>query len=141
MSDSRARSRSILVFRVGLLGDTLVALPAIEAIRERFPHHALVLLTSRPADPGWVSTWDVLRETGWFEEVICYEPAPRSAASLAALARMALALRRARFDHVFALAPLRHPWQTRRDSAKRRRASKCAAQAFQSRCTRTSATS
>jgi len=38
-------SRSILVVRIGRLGDFLVALPAISIIRKRYPEHKIVLLT------------------------------------------------------------------------------------------------
>lgn len=38
----------ILVYRLGSLGDTLVALPSFNAIREKFPHAEITILTSRP---------------------------------------------------------------------------------------------
>ncbi len=34
---------TILIFRTGQLGDTLVAMPAIQAIRNKHPHHRMVL--------------------------------------------------------------------------------------------------
>ncbi len=113
-SRSSAR-RAILVFRVGLLGDTLVALPAIDAIRRRFPGRRLVLLTSPPANPSWVSPWDVLKETGWFDEVVFYDASLRSARNIGRIASMALALRRQRFEHAFVLAPPRSARQAVRD--------------------------
>jgi ADP-heptose:LPS heptosyltransferase len=108
-------SPAILVFRVGLLGDTVVALPAIDAVRKRFPGRRLVLLTSRPANPAWVSPWDVLGPTGWFDEAIFYDPSVRSPANLARLGWMTLALRRRRFESAFVLAPPRGRRQALRD--------------------------
>ena len=110
-----ANARSILVFRVGLLGDTLVALPAIDAIRKRFPGRRLVLLTSPPANRAWVSPWDVLGPTGWFADVVFYEPALRSARDAARLAAISAALRRERFESAFVLAPPRTRRQALRD--------------------------
>lgn len=107
------RHPSILVFRVGQLGDTLVALPAIHAIRRRFPHHRMVLLTDRhPPGSGMVSSWNILQETRWFDEVLFYEPGRwlgRSA--LHAVFKLGME----RFEHVFSLAPRRTPFQLWRD--------------------------
>lgn len=107
------RHPSILVFRVGQLGDTLVALPAIHAIRHRFPHHRMVLLTDcHPPGSGMVSSWSILQETRWFDEVVFYEPGRW-------LGRSALdatfRLGSQRFEHVFSLAPPRTPLQLWRD--------------------------
>jgi heptosyltransferase-3 len=110
-----ANPRSILVFRVGLLGDTLVALPAIDAIRKRFPGRRLVLLTSPPANPAWVSPWEVLEPTGWFDEAVFYESSLRSPRNAARLAAMTMRLRRSRFESAFVLAPPRSPRQALRD--------------------------
>ena len=50
------RDRRILVYRVGSLGDFVVALPALWAVRERYPDAHLTLVRdgdhrlSRPAD-------------------------------------------------------------------------------------------
>lgn len=107
------RHPSILVFRVGQLGDTLVALPAIHAIRRRFPKHRMVLLTDcHPPGSGLVSSWSILQETRWFDEVFFYEPGRwlgRSA--LDAVFKLGME----RFEHVFSLAPRRTPFQLWRD--------------------------
>lgn len=107
------RQASILVFRVGQLGDTLVALPAIHAIRRRFPLHRMVLLTDRhPPGSGMVSSWSILQETRWFDEVFFYKPGRwlgRSA--LHAVFKLGME----RFEHVFSLAPRRTPFQLWRD--------------------------
>ncbi len=66
---------NILIFRIGQLGDTLVALPAIERIRREFPFHRLVLLTNKDQSlSNHVSSWDVLGPTGWFDQSIYLQP-------------------------------------------------------------------
>ena len=59
----------ILVFRVGQLGDSLVALPAIRAIRAAHPGAQLVLLTDRQRGTASVTSWDVFGPTGLFDAV------------------------------------------------------------------------
>lgn len=65
------RGRRILVYRCGALGDTIVALPAMRALREAFPDAELALMTANEGD-GIVWTDEVLREFGWFRHVVTY---------------------------------------------------------------------
>ena len=97
---------SVLIFRFGQLGDTLVALPAISAIRRRHPEHRLVLLTPHhPASSGRISSWSLLHETGWFDEVLFYEQHLRLFPKALWAMSLAMQLRKKRFDHVYNLAP------------------------------------
>ena len=65
---------NILIYRVGQLGDTLVALPAIYEISNLNPNARLILLSDRhPSSKGFISSWDVLEKTGLFSEVIFYD--------------------------------------------------------------------
>lgn len=41
---------SILTFRAGRLGDTIVAMPALRVLRERFPNHKIVLVTTQSGE-------------------------------------------------------------------------------------------
>ena len=52
MANASARKNTILIFSIGSLGDTLVALPAYHLIRERYPDSRIVLLTNSPVDGG-----------------------------------------------------------------------------------------
>jgi len=108
--------RTVLVFRIGQLGDTLIALPAIAAIRERHRHDRLVLLTERYPDE-WrrVSAWDVLGPTGWFDEVIYYRPAAGPWRKAVTAARLLGRLRGLRPTVIYNLSPERSPEQARRD--------------------------
>lgn len=105
-----------LIFRIGQLGDTLVALPAIDLIRRTLPAHRLVLLTDRnPTANDYVSSWDICRSTGWFERVIFYEPKTRGWLFLKTWVSLLFELRALRVDQFFNLAPNRSKWQALRD--------------------------
>lgn len=96
---------AVLVYRVGQLGDTLVALPALQAIVRQHAGSRLVLLTDRHITAkGYVSSWDVLGPTGWFDEVIFYEPRGLSAlAKLVQWMTLIVRLRKSRFVQVYNL--------------------------------------
>lgn len=66
--------RNLLIYRTGQLGDTLVSMPAIQAIRRKFPDHRFALLTDYHPGRGYVSSWDVLGPAGWFDEAVFYAP-------------------------------------------------------------------
>ncbi|MDP2390784.1 MAG: hypothetical protein Q8N52_10705, partial [Acidobacteriota bacterium] len=105
-----------LVYRPGSLGDTLVAMPAIQEIRRLYPAHRLTLLTERQAaGSGRVSAWTILKETGWFEDGHVYTVKPGAADQLRNIA-LALRLRARGYDEVFALAPPRTHKQLQNDA-------------------------
>ncbi|NUO08513.1 MAG: glycosyltransferase family 9 protein [Candidatus Brocadia sp.] len=66
--------KDVFVFRIGHLGDTLVALPAISKIKEIHREEDLFLITNKPSKDFKVSPWDILRYTNYFKDVIFYEP-------------------------------------------------------------------
>lgn len=103
---------TVLILRTGQLGDTLVALPAIEAIRKKYPSHSLALLTDRQATKlGYVSSWEVLAPTGWFDRVIYYDFNTTGLPRLKMLCKLLVELRELKADHFFNLAPNRSRWQ------------------------------
>lgn len=105
-----------LVYRPGSLGDTLVAMPAIQEIRRLYPAHRLTLLTERQAaGSGRVSAWTILKETGWFEDSHVYTVKPGAADQLRNVA-LALRFRARGYDEVFALAPPRTHRQLQHDA-------------------------
>ena len=63
-----------IVFRIGQLGDTLVALPALAHLHRNSPGRRIVLLTDRHGTRStMVSAWDVVSKTGWIDDVITYD--------------------------------------------------------------------
>jgi heptosyltransferase-3 len=114
-SSTGAQAGNILVFRIGQLGDTLISLPAIHAIRERHPHHRLVLLTERQETASFVSSWEVLGPTGWFADVVFYRTARGVLRRLFTLLTLAWQLRWLRCEMVYDLTPERKLMQSCRD--------------------------
>ncbi len=64
--------KKILIYRPGALGDTIVAVPTIQALRHAYPQAALALMTIRRDTGIWAD--QVLREFGWFDDLITYGP-------------------------------------------------------------------
>jgi len=63
---------SILVFRIGSLGDTLVALPALWRIREHFRCDTITLLCDHPAKGRYVLAADLLNGIGIADHFLQY---------------------------------------------------------------------
>ena len=110
---------NILIFRIGQLGDTLVSVPAMWAIREHFPDARTTLLCDGHVGKRYVLASDVLEGSGLVDNFILY-PVDRSRVGrvlkvwqmLILLAR----LRAARFDALVYLVPSqRIPYQIKRD--------------------------
>jgi ADP-heptose:LPS heptosyltransferase len=66
------RQGCVLVFRLGSIGDTVVALPCFHAIARAYPHHRRVLLTNALTSKRASSAETVLDGTGLIDEVIYY---------------------------------------------------------------------
>ena len=104
--DRPDRSERILVFRIGQLGDTVVALPAFWMLRSAFPTASLTLLTNSPVKGvGGVAVSDVLPKTGLFDNVITYPSHIGGLVALFSRAALANRLRKEKFDRVFYLMP------------------------------------
>lgn len=107
---------TILVFRIGQLGDTLVSMPSIKEIRDQFPEHSLVLITDRKQEnSSYVSSWSLLKPTGWFDDVIFYEPNKTLKGKIFNLFKVSAHIRKLNPDRVFLLTPDRSLYQTVRD--------------------------
>jgi asparagine synthase (glutamine-hydrolysing) len=115
-SDESSKRKTILIYRIGQLGDTLISMPAIQAIRKRHPHHRLALLTDSHQDKkGYVSAWDVLGPTGWFEDVLFYSPERGISGNLKNSFRLAKKIRHFDFEYVYNMATDRTFYQRVRD--------------------------
>jgi ADP-heptose:LPS heptosyltransferase len=109
----------IVVFRIGQLGDTVVALPAHWAVRRSFPAAHLALLCDRQVGTPHVIAPDLLEGAGLFDEFIVYDvddsPTGRLLRPLQRLGLLTR-LRLRRFDTLVYLAPsIRSPRQRARD--------------------------
>jgi hypothetical protein len=65
---------TVAVFRIGQLGDTIAAFPAISAIRAGYSDSRMILITDEHSGRGFVSSWDLFGATGIFSEVLFYTP-------------------------------------------------------------------
>jgi ADP-heptose:LPS heptosyltransferase len=102
----------VLVFRIGQLGDSLVSLPAIRAIRAAHPDAGLVLLTDRQRGVTAVPSWEVYEPTGLFDAV-AYLDVPSRLTDYVAAAR---AVRAWAPSRLYYLTPMpRSPRQVARD--------------------------
>jgi ADP-heptose:LPS heptosyltransferase len=107
--------KRILIYRAGRIGDSIVAIPAIQALRDAYPGASLALVTVRGDDGGlWAD--DVFGEFGWFDAIVTYQQGVlrRPRAALALLSD----LRRLDADLVVHLGSERNSWlRVQRDRA------------------------
>jgi len=118
--DRRVRApRRVLVFRCGQLGDMIVSLPAMWALRRHWPEASFTLLCDVHPGLGRVSGSDIFAGTGIFDAIEHYRVAGDGLGKVAALGerlRLLRRLRAGRYDGVVYLAPtIRTSGQVRRD--------------------------
>jgi ADP-heptose:LPS heptosyltransferase len=94
----------ILIYRIGQLGDTLVALPAIWAIRRHYPNAFLGLLSDSHDEAGYVLASKVLPKEGLIDEFFSYEADQRGVPFWKQL-KLIPRIRQKRFDTLVYLAP------------------------------------
>ncbi len=89
----------------------------MQAIKQRHPSHRFVLLTDSHCGRNdfFVSSWDVLGPTGWFDEVIFYKPCRALQHSAKAGLSLVRRLRKLSPEYVFNLSPVRNARQILRD--------------------------
>jgi len=95
--------RNILVFRTGQLGDTIVSLPAIHAIRARYPQHRLILLTPVQPQGSLVSPLEILGATKIFSRILTYIPPSSRPATWIHQIALAIKIRRLKPEAFFYL--------------------------------------
>lgn len=93
--------RKILIFRIGLLGDTVVSLPAFKTIRENFPQAEITLLYEKTGN--LVGSYDLMAYTGLIDKSIPYI----TGAGIIYLLKLWAKLRGLKFDAVIILPPSR----------------------------------
>lgn len=108
--------RPIIVYRIGQLGDAVIALPALHALRREYPDTPLVLLTNRHAsNSALVSAWDVIGPTVLCDGVIFYDVSTGTLANWRTYIALARALRLIAPQEIVNIAPRRSAWDVRRD--------------------------
>jgi len=98
--------KRILVFRIGQLGDTIVALPAMWLVRKNYPGAHIALLCDRHPGKRHVIASDLLRGSKIFDEYLSY-PVSESGEFLRRrrMASLLANIRRKHFDTLVYLAP------------------------------------
>jgi asparagine synthase (glutamine-hydrolysing) len=108
-------ARRILIYRIGQLGDTIVALPSMWAVRKQFPKAHLALLSDSHRKSGYVRSTDLLDGSGIFDEYLDY-PVETGVRKTMQGWQLIRDLRKREFDTVVYLAPSnRSPRQVARD--------------------------
>lgn len=108
MNSCAPAMRNVLVFRIGQLGDTIVALPAMHAARKHFAGARFTLLCDRHPGKARVLAADLLRGARIFDAFESYVVDDSRGGRLLRPFRMAglmLRLRRGRYDTLVYLAP------------------------------------
>ena len=76
---------TILIFRIGSLGDTVVALPCFHQIARSFPNSRRIVVTANPVSQKASSVQSVLGNSGLINGTICFPPPPRTVGDILAL--------------------------------------------------------
>jgi hypothetical protein len=98
--------KRIVVFRIGQLGDTIVALPAMWLVRKNYPAAYMALLCDRHPGKTHVVASDLLRGSRIFDEYLSY-PVSESGEFMRSgrMATLLANIRRKNFDTLVYLAP------------------------------------
>ena len=74
---------NIIVYRLGSLGDTVVALPCFRLIRKVYPRSKITLLTNQPVNGKAAPAMAILENSGLCDEAVSYPVGTRNVAELA----------------------------------------------------------
>ena len=107
-----AHVKRVLIYRVGSLGDTVVALPCLHQIARRLPHAKRILLTNFPVDAKAPAASAVLGDSGLIHGYMRYTVGTRHPLELL---RLALEIRRFHPEMLIYLMPPRPFKDVRRD--------------------------
>ena len=107
--------KNVLIFRIGSLGDTLVALPAFHLIRAEFPNSKITLLTNSPVDGGIKAapSHQILIGSGLIDNYIEY---PHGKVNINSFIKVINEIRQLKPEQSFYLMPIRSNFQRLRDA-------------------------
>ena len=74
----RAPEETILIFRIGSIGDTVIALPCFHRIASLFPNARRIVLTNKPVSVKAAPLESVIGNSGLIDGVIHFSPGTRS---------------------------------------------------------------
>ncbi|WP_051389890.1 glycosyltransferase family 9 protein [Bradyrhizobium sp. Ec3.3] len=106
------RTKKVLVYRLGSLGDTIVALPCFHKIAEMFPDADRILLTNIPVSTKAAPLQTILGDSGLIHSYISY---PVGTRSLAELWKLSQTIRALDVDTLVYLMPARGRLKVIRD--------------------------
>jgi lipopolysaccharide heptosyltransferase III len=106
------KPKKILIYRLGSLGDTVVALPCFHLLARIYPNSLRILLTNTPVNEKAPAAWSVLGESGLIHEYITYSAGTRNVLEIA---KLGWKLRRLQIDTLVYLTPPRGKAAIRRD--------------------------
>ncbi len=89
------KAERILVIKLGAIGDVVLIVPSLRAIRKRFPKSSITLLVGRDA-------FELVQHTPYVDDLMVYDPA-RKERTWKSRFRLASELRRRGFDRVIDL--------------------------------------
>jgi heptosyltransferase-3 len=112
MTDSNSTVRRVLIYRLGSLGDTVVALPCFHLIARAFPEAERRLLTNAPVHEKAPLSAEVLAESGLVHGTMKYAVGLRNILGLLSLRKQ---VREFRPDLLVYLGPVRGIKAARRD--------------------------
>lgn len=104
---------SIIIFRQGSLGDTVISLPVFEEIKRRYPDKDLVLLTAYRNNPEIIPTEKILIRANLIKKVIKYREGVRS---ISDLFKVIKEIRKERICKCFYLMPRKRKRDVVRDA-------------------------
>jgi ADP-heptose:LPS heptosyltransferase len=80
-----AQEKNILIYRLGSLGDTIIALPCFHLIRNVYPSAKITILTNQPVSNKAAPAMDILDNSGLCDHSISYPIGTRTFSELAKL--------------------------------------------------------
>lgn len=112
MASASATAKPVIIFRLGSLGDTVVALPCFHAIARAFPDQPRLALTNVPVSSKAAALEIILSAGGFIQGAIDYPVGLRDPAGLW---RLRARLRATGADTLVYLSPVRPAKAVRRD--------------------------
>jgi heptosyltransferase-3 len=103
-SSGLRKQERVVIYRLGSLGDTVVALPCFHKVQQTWPDAERIVLTNFPVSSMAAPLEVILREGGLIHEAVAY---PVGTRSIAELWRLAAHLRSLKADVLVYLTPAR----------------------------------